>query len=127
MSHIVNIKTKIRDPAALTAACQRLGLAAPVHGTATLFAGQQVTGLIVQLPGWHYPAVVDAASGQVKFDNYGGKWGAQTELDKLLQAYACEKAKLEARRAGHTVTEQTLSNGAIKLTIQVAGAIGGAA
>ena len=73
MSHIVSIKTKVTDPAALAAACRRLGLAEPVAGTATLFAGQQAAGLIVRLPGWHYPAVVDPASGEVKFDNYNGE------------------------------------------------------
>ena len=34
---------------------------------------------------------------------------------------AVEKAKLEARRKGHTVFEQPLSDGSIKLTIQVGG------
>jgi len=126
MSHIVNIKTKIRDPDALAAACRRLGLEAPVQGTATLFSSQ-AAGLIVKLPDWHYPVVVDTASGEAKFDNYAGKWGAQSELDKLLQAYACEKAKIEARRVGHTVTEQALPSGAIKLTVHVGGTIGGAA
>ena len=80
----------------------------------------------MKLPGWHYPAVIDVAAGDIKFDNYGGKWGKQEELDKLLQAYAVEKAKAEARRVGHTVTEQALSNGAIKLTVQVGGTTGGA-
>ena len=126
MSHIVTIKTKIRDPDALSAACRRLGLEAPVHGTATLFSSH-ATGLIVKFPDWHYPIVIDTASSEVLFDNFEGKWGAQSELDKLLQVYACEKAKLEARRAGHTVTEQPLANGAIKLTIHVGGVIGGAA
>ena len=34
---------------------------------------------------------------------------------------AVEKAKLEARRRGHTVTEQRLEDGSIKLTVRVAG------
>ncbi len=48
-------------------------------------------------------------------------WGNPAELQKFLQMYACEKAKIEARRQGHSVTEQSLSDGSIKLTIQVAG------
>lgn len=129
MSHIVSIKTKVTDPAALAAACRRLGLAEPVQGTAKLFSGQ-ATGLVVRLPGWHYPAVVDVATGRVQYDTYNGAWGSQGELDKLLQAYAAEKVRIEARRAGHTVLEQPLADGSIKLTVQVvkAGAgIGGAA
>src|SRR5712675_861852 len=101
MSHIVSIKTRLTDPAALSAACRRLGLAEPIAGSARLFSAE-ATGLLVKLPGWHYPAVVDTTSGEVKFDNYAGAWGQPEELDKLLQVYAVEKARLEARRMGHT-------------------------
>ncbi len=121
MSHIVRIVTRIKDPVALAAACQRLGLAAPVHGKATLFSAE-VSGLIVKLPGWTYPAVVDTVTGDISYDNYNGAWGNPRELDRLLQAYAVEKARIEARRAGHSVTEQNLADGSIKLTIQVGGA-----
>ena len=37
MSHIVSVKTEVRDPVAIAAACRRLGLPEPVHGTAKLF------------------------------------------------------------------------------------------
>ena len=94
--------------------------------TAKLFSAE-ASGLIVKLTGWHYPAVIDTASGEVKFDNYNGHWGKQQELDKLLQAYAVEKACAQARRLGNTVTEQALADGSIKLTIQVGSQIGGAA
>ncbi len=121
MSHIVSVRTQIRDPAALAAACRRLGLAQPSEGTAQLYSGI-ASGWIVQLPGWHYPAVVNAATGGIAYDNYNGAWGSQAELDKLLQAYACEKAKLEARRRGHSVNEQSLPDGSVKLTISIGGA-----
>lgn len=51
MSHIVTIQTKVHDPAAVAAACQRLQLPAPVQGEAQLFSGP-ATGLLVHLPGW---------------------------------------------------------------------------
>jgi hypothetical protein len=57
----------------------------------------------------------------VQLDNFGGHWGKSQQLDRFLQAYAVEKAKIEARRRGHSVMEQPLANGSIKLTIQVAG------
>ena len=120
MSHIVEIKTQVRDAAAVQAACRRLGLSPPVQGTTRLF-NASVTGLAVQLPGWRYPVVCQLAAGDVKYDNYNGHWGAAQELDKFLQAYAVEKAKIEARLKGHSVTEQALADGSIKLTIQVAG------
>ena len=118
MSHIVQIQTQVRDPAAVSAACQRLGLPPPQERTVTLFSGQ-ATGLAVELPGWHYPVVFDLACGQLRYDNYEGRWGNQEELSLFLQMYAVEKAKLEARRRGHSVTEQALPSGEIRLSIRV--------
>ena len=121
MSHIVSIETEIRDREALTAACRRLGLPRPVAGTARLFSGK-AAGLIVKLPGWRYPVAVDTQAGKIHYDNYQGRWGDRQQLDKLRQAYAVEKTCLEARKAGHSVVEQELSDGSIKLVIQVGGA-----
>ena len=116
MSHIVTIATKVHDAAAISAACRRLGLAEPVHGTAELYSGE-ATGLIVQLPGWQYPVVIDTLTGAIRYDNFSGLWGEQAQLAHFLQMYAVEKAKLEARRKGCTCTEQPLANGNIKLQI----------
>jgi hypothetical protein len=121
VSHIVTIATEIRDRDAVAAACRRLGLPEAGHGTATLFEGR-ATGLLVKLPGWLYPVVCDTATGAVRYDNYRGAWGKQEHLDRLLQAYAVEKAHLEARRRGHHVVEQPFSEGSIRLVIQVGGA-----
>jgi hypothetical protein len=120
VSHIVTIQTQVRDAAAVAAACQRLGLPSPRAGTARLFGGE-ATGLIIELPGWKYPLVCELSTGTLKFDNFGGQWGSQVALDRFLQRYACEKARIEARRRGHSVTEQSLADGSIKLTIEVAG------
>ena len=120
MSHIMLVQTEVRDATAVQAACQRLGLPAAVHGQARLFT-TTATGQIVQLPAWRFPVVCDLSTGKLQFDNYGGRWGEQQQLDRFLQAYAVEKAKIEARKRGHSVTEQPLADGSIKLTIQVAG------
>ena len=119
MSHIVSIRTQVRDPIAVSAACGRLALAAPIQGTAKLFTSQ-ASGLLVQLPSWRYPVVIDVARGEIAFDNFNGRWGEQQHLDRFLQIYAVEKAKLEARKQGHVVSEQTLNDGSIKLQIVVA-------
>ena len=121
MSHIVQIQTEVRDPAAIQAACQRLQLPNPELMLHKLFS-TQVEGWGVKLPGWRYPVVCQITTGAVQFDNYGGRWGQQLQLDRFLQSYAVEKAKLEARKQGHTVTEQSLSDGSIKLVVQVGGA-----
>ena len=73
MSHIVEIKTEVRDAAAVCAACQRLRLETPAQGTTKLFSGQ-ASGMIVKLPDWKYPAVFDTETGQVRYDNYNGHW-----------------------------------------------------
>ena len=120
ISHIVSIKTEVRDAAAIHAACQRLGLAPPVNGQHKLFTST-ATGIGIKLPGWSYPVVCDLSTGQIAFDNYNGSWGEQVQLAKFLQSYAVERAKIEARKQGHTVTEQSLASGEIKLTIHVGG------
>jgi len=116
MSHIVTVQTRLHDPVIVATACQRLNLAAPTQGTATIFSGE-ATGLIVQLPGWQYPIVIDTLTGVVRYDNFNGHWGDQAQLDRFTQAYAVEMTKLQARRKGYSVSEQALDNGSIKLQI----------
>ena len=121
MSHIVDIKTEVRDEAAVKAACIRLQLPTPEHRTVRLFSAT-TTGLCVQLPGWRYPVVADLKTGQLQYDNYNGHWGEQKHLDAFLQGYAVEKAKLEARKKGHSVSETRLQDGSIRVLVRVGGA-----
>ena len=97
MSHVVTIETQIRDPAALAAACRRLERPAPLAGRHRLFA-EEVEGLAVSLRDWRYPVVCRTAVGELRYDTFQGRWGDPARLDELLQAYAVEKATLEARR-----------------------------
>ena len=121
MSHIVTIQTQVRDEAAVFAACRRRQLAEPVQGQHRLF-NSEVKGLAVQLRDWHYPVVCQLESGELQYDNFGGRWGEQRELDGFIQAYAVERTRIEARKRGHTITEQALTDGSIKLTVQIGGA-----
>lgn len=121
MSHIVTISTQVRDPVALSAACSRLSLPLPTVGRAKLFS-TEATGHCIQLPKWRYPVVCHLETGQLSYDNFQGRWGDQRHLNRLVQAYAVEKTLLEARRAGHSVVEQALEDGSVKLTVQTGGA-----
>ena len=121
MSHVVQIQTQVKDAAAVRAGCNRLQLDAPVEGETRLFS-QTVSGLAVRLREWRYPVVFNLATGESKFDNYGGHWGKQERLDEFLQAYAIEKTKIESRRKGYSVIEQPLVDGSVKLTLSVGGA-----
>ncbi|PQO43835.1 DUF1257 domain-containing protein [Blastopirellula marina] len=118
MSHIVTIQTELRDVEAIRLAARRLLLPEPTFGAVRLFS-TCATGWQIQLPQWRYPVVADINSGKLEFDNYDGRWGERRHLDRFLQGYAVEKAKLEARRRGHVVVEQPLNDGSIKLTIQL--------
>jgi hypothetical protein len=118
MSHIVTITTQARDPVAIAAACRRLSLPPPVEGTTRLYAAE-ASGLIVQLPGWRYPLVLQPQTGQACYDLYEGHWGDPAELGRFLQAYACEKVRLEAIRQGQIVHEQLLDDGSVRLTLSV--------
>lgn len=120
MSHIVTIETQVRDAEAVRAACRRLGLPEPVHRTVKLFSGE-VAGLTAQLPDWRYPIVCQLDTGEICFDNFKENWGEKERLDAFLQMYAVEKAKIEARKRGHSVSEAPLVDGSIKLTIAVNG------
>ena len=120
MSHLVTVKTQVRDPIAIQSVCERLKLPSPFFGTARLF-NSEATGWQVKLPEWLYPVVCETDRGEVKFDNFNGRWGDPSKLDAFLQAYAVEKAKLEARKQGHSVSEQQLEDGSIRVQIAVAG------
>jgi hypothetical protein len=120
VSHIVTINTEVRDAAAVRAACRRLNLAEPTEGAFKLFSGE-ANGLGVRLPDWQYPVVCDTARGTLQYDNFSGHWGDRKHLDAFLQAYAIEKVRLEARRKGHCVTERTMADGSVKLTLQIEG------
>ena len=122
MSHLVSIQTEVRDPVAVRSACERLKLPQPTQGTFKLFTST-ATGLGVQLLKWRYPVVCDTTTGQLAYDNFGGHWGDPAQLDRFMQSYATEKCRLEARRQGHTVTEQAQADGSIKLMIQVGGGV----
>ncbi|MCA9091477.1 MAG: DUF1257 domain-containing protein [Planctomycetaceae bacterium] len=121
MSHVVQVQTQIRDPVAIRAACERLKLPEPVFGEAKLFSSSAV-GWAVRLPEWRYPVVCNVNTATLAYDNYGGRWGDPKQLDRFQQIYAVEKSRIEACLKGHTVTEQSLADGSIKLTIHVGGA-----
>jgi hypothetical protein len=120
LSHVVTIRAEVRDHAAVAAACRRLTLPDPAHGTAQLYSGQ-ATGLLVQLPDWLYPVVIDADTGTIRYDNYGGCWGDEQHLHRFLQAYVVERARIEARRKSYVTTEQSLHDGSILVEIEVGG------
>ncbi|NNJ27923.1 DUF1257 domain-containing protein [Alienimonas chondri] len=123
MSHLVTVAAKATDPAALAAACQRLKIPPPQTETVTFFDRSVQPGLAVRPPGFVYPVVCDVETGDLYHDTYGGRWGDESFIGRLLQAYAVEAAKLQAKARGHRCTETALADGSVKLTV-TAGAAG---
>lgn len=120
MSHIVQIKTEVRDEAAMRAACLRLKWAEPLFNNYRVYQVNR-TGMGVTPPGWQYPIVCNLETGAVDYDNFNGNWGSQDRLNEFLQAYAVEKAKLEAAKNGFSYYEEQLQDGSVKLTVTVEG------
>ena len=116
MSHTATVSVEIKDKIAFESACKRLKVKYSLDEEVRLFDGTKVRGMKVCLPGWRYPVVF--ADGQAHYDNYGQRWGQDSELHKFRQAYATEAAKRKARQQGFRVTEQRLSDGTIRLVCQ---------
>lgn len=120
MSHTVTVKADVKSKQAIAAACQRLGLAAPVEGKHTLYQrSETIDGVAVQLPNWQYPVVFNTETGAVAYDNYNGHWGNMAEYEKFMQAYAVCRATQEASLQGYMTTEETLPDGSIRITVNV--------
>lgn len=108
MSHTVKVdNVKVDNLDALHKAAKKLGLEVsplPKEGIRFYDRTQYKEGVMVQIPGWNYPVIFEP-NGEVKFDNYGGAWGKQEELDKLLQRYTTEEDILLAEENGWLVNE----------------------
>lgn len=119
MSHLVSIPVQVLQPEGIRRACSRLGLEAPVQGQQQFYDGQSKQGIVVKLPDWLYPIVIDPITGEVYHDNFNGAWGEQAKLDQFLQTYAVETAKMTAEAQGYQVSEQLLEDGSVHLQVLV--------
>jgi hypothetical protein len=122
MSHFTTIKTQIKDPEALRAACGELGLALLEKTQARGYGNQTRPGdYVVVLKGPFDIAVNQQPDGT--FGLTADWWNGHVELEvgqdygRLLQLYGVHKASKEARRKGLSVLRQPQRNGAIKLIL----------
>ena len=96
--------------------------ARPRHRHAVRGPGRRLARPVARLMLYPVVCTTPPPAASVRFDNYNQQWGRPEELGRFLQAYALEMAKLEARKRGHSVVEQPLADGSVKLTISVGGA-----
>jgi len=122
MSHFTQIKTQIKDIAALRSACQELGLALLQNGQARGYYENKTKGdFVIKLKGPY-----DIAVNKQRDGTYGltaDLWQGHVEKEvgqkygKLLQLYGVHKASIEARKKGLSVLRRQQQNGAIKLVL----------
>lgn len=118
MSHINVVKVQMKNEDAVMAAAKHLGLTVLGRQKFNLYEGA-VEGLGLKLEGWRYPVVLDLETGEVKYDNYNGSWGDQIQLDRLVQRYGVECARLEAEMHGYQYQETLLPNGDVEVELLV--------
>src|SRR6185437_12207731 len=87
------IRTEVRDRTVVEAACGRLQLPPPIERSVPPYSST-ATGLSVELPNWRYPVVCDLHTGQVRYDNFEGRWGDQAELNRF-----CRPRRLSTRES----------------------------
>jgi hypothetical protein len=121
MSHTTRRRSAIKDLPTLKKAVDRIpGAEYLGYGEAKRY-GKSSHGHNVKLPGWRYPVSFDINTGECTFDNYGGRWGKECDLDALKQGYAVEAAKAKAQAEDRPVEEIKLDDGSIKLVIPLGG------
>ena len=123
MSHISKIELEVRDIQILGNACKRLGLEL-LKGQKTFkwYGKEAECDHAIRVPGADYEIGVTNKNGlyELQCDYYDrniekviGKKGGL-----LKQAYAVEKAKIEARKKGYSVLERKTENG-IRLHVRI--------
>ena len=124
MSHISKIELEVRDIQVLKNACKRLGLEL-LRGQRTFkwYGTEAGCDHAVRVPGADYEIGVVKTDGLYELNcdyydpNIEKAIGKQGGL--LKQAYAVEKAKLEARKKGYSVVERQTRTG-IRLHVRIA-------
>ena len=141
MSHIAKISVEIKDLAALRQACARLGFSfqegqrsyawyGRYQGDTPLPEGitQDQLGKCdhaIRVPGAKYEIGLVQQEGRyaLLWDSWEEGGLAQilgANAERLVQAYAIEAAKNAAVAQGHSVYEEALEDGSVRLHVQVA-------
>ena len=126
MIHFTNIKTQIKDIAALRSACQELGFALLQDAEARGYINNKIKGeYVIKLKGPYDIALNKQPDGTFGFTSDLWQGCVEREVGekygKLLQLYGVHKATMEARKKGLSVLRRPQQNGSIKLVLMGAG------
>ena|SRR5579871_6418349 len=115
MLYNTTLRTRVRDPVVLAAACARLGLAEPTHVSPELNSANL---RLVLLGEPAVPVMIDTVTGLASWQTSADpEAGVFAQLCRLLLAYACEKTRTEARRRGLVIQQHGLPDGSTLITI----------
>lgn len=106
MSHTVKIATQLKNTKSIQKACARLEWDCQLNSSAVLYDGKSVSGTVVRVPDWRYPAIVQE-SGEIATDTFGSRWGKLSDLDQLKKYYAVEETKSTLAAQGIYAREYT--------------------
>jgi len=104
VSHTAQIAADYSHPDALAAAVSKLGGKIIGQGRHKLFSSEH-DGIGIQLNNWAFPVVVQT-DGTLAYDDYQGRWGKTSDLDKLHEEYSWALTEIAAQRLGWQ-TERT--------------------
>jgi hypothetical protein len=123
MSHISKIELKVNDLSVLGSACNRLGLELIRAKKSFKWFGKEAPcDHAIKVPGAEYEIGVILRDGNYELNCDFFDRNLEPVIGKggglLKQAYAVEKAGIEARRKGYSVIESQTENG-IRLRVQI--------
>jgi len=107
-SHTTRVEFKIKDRDILISVISRYPEIKLIgEGAHQLYSGP-VHGFAFHLPGWKYPVVL--SKDTLYYDNYGGRWGDQSVLDRILSEYKLALVESECLRLGWMYQTDLKSN-----------------
>lgn len=122
MSHFTTIKTKIADIEALRLAVKEMGLELVPNQRPRGYRMGDLCDYVVRLKGPYDVGLKKNPTGT--YDIVADWWMDHVESEvgpgagRLLQAYACQKVMLEARKKGYSVLRQECPDGSVKLVLR---------
>lgn len=98
MSHTVSIDVKFKNIEAAQKVAEELGCRILGNGNHRLYSSSH-SGFAFQFPDWQYPAVIDE-DGKIFYDNYNGRWGRTSDMEKFQEKYAFAVIEAECQTLG---------------------------
>jgi hypothetical protein len=132
MSHMAQVKTKIRDEAAILAAAKALGIPVERNTGARFFSGtSEMCDFVLKLNGWYDLGLKRQPDGTYSLiadeelidpERYCSRSVEGTKMigkgaGRFKQEYAYAVLQAQARRKGQRLVRQDLSNGRIRVMI----------